>query len=47
MELMGAILPVFTYSLERAALYEIETHITFISNELAGAQNKLERLDRS
>lgn len=47
MELMGAVLPVFTFSLEKAARYEMETHVTFISNELSGIQNKLERLDRS
>ena len=47
MELMGVVLPVFTFSLEKAARYEMETHVAFISNELSGVQNKLERLDRS
>jgi signal transduction histidine kinase len=47
LELMGAILPVYTFSLEKAARYEMETRVTFISNELSGVQNKLERLDRS
>ncbi len=47
MELMGAVLPVFTFSLEKAARYEMETRVSFISNELSGVQNKLERLDRS
>jgi signal transduction histidine kinase len=46
-ELMGAILPVLTFSLEKAARYEMETHVAFISNELSGVQKKLERLDRS
>jgi signal transduction histidine kinase len=47
MELIGAILPVFTFSLEKAARYEMETRVTYISNELSEAQQKLERLDRS
>ena len=47
MELMGAVLPVFTFSLEKAARYEMETHVAFISNELSTVQSKLERLDRS
>jgi signal transduction histidine kinase len=47
LELMGAILPVFTFSVEKVARYEMETHVTFIANELSGVQNKLERLDRS
>ena len=47
MELIGVVLPVFTFSLEKAARYEMETHVAFISNELSGVQNKLERLDRS
>jgi signal transduction histidine kinase len=47
MELMGAILPIFTFSLEKVARYEMETRVAFISNELSGIQNKLERLDRS
>jgi signal transduction histidine kinase len=47
MELMSSVLPVFTFSLEKAARYEMETRVTFISNELSGIQNKLENLDRS
>jgi signal transduction histidine kinase len=47
MDLFGMILPIFTYALERAARYEMELHVTFISNELVGVQTKLERLDRS
>ncbi len=47
LELMGAVLPVFTFSLEKAARYETETRVTFISNELSEMQIKLERLDRS
>ncbi|MBI4730750.1 MAG: HAMP domain-containing histidine kinase [Chloroflexi bacterium] len=47
MELLGAVLPVFTYALEKAARYEMETRIAYISNELVDVQTKLERLDRS
>jgi signal transduction histidine kinase len=47
MELLGAALPVFTFALEKTARYEMETRVTFISNELSGVQTKLERLDRS
>ena len=47
LDLMGAVLPVFTYALEKAAQYETESRVTYISNELAGVQQKLERLDRS
>jgi signal transduction histidine kinase len=47
LEALGAVLPVFTYGLEKAAQYETETRVTYISNELAGVQQKLERLDRS
>jgi signal transduction histidine kinase len=46
-ELMGSVLPVFTFSLEKAARFEMETRVAFISNELSEFQIKLERLDRS
>ena len=47
MELVGAVLPVYTFALEKAARYEMETRVAFISNEVAEMQSKLERLDRS
>lgn len=47
MELIGAVLPVFTFALEKAARYEMETRVAFISNEVSEMQAKLERLDRS
>lgn len=47
MELMGVVLPIFTYALEKAARQEMETRVAFISNELSEIQSKLERLDRS
>lgn len=47
LELLGALLPIFTNGLEKAARYEMETRVAYISNELTGVQQKLERLDRS
>ncbi len=46
-EFLAALLPVFTSAFERSAQYEIENRVTYISNDLAGIQNKLERLDRT
>jgi len=47
MELLGAILPVFTYALEKAARYEMEKHVAYVSNELMKVQAQMERLDQS
>jgi signal transduction histidine kinase len=47
MELMGSVLPVYTFALEKAARYEMETRVAFIANEVSEMQTKLERLDRS
>jgi signal transduction histidine kinase len=47
MEAMGAVLPVFTFALEKVARYEMETRVAYIANELTGVQSKLERLDHS
>jgi signal transduction histidine kinase len=47
LDMIGAILPVFTFALEKAAEYEMETRVAYISTELTGVQSKLERLDRS
>jgi signal transduction histidine kinase len=46
-ELLGKLLPVFTFSLEKAAQYEAESRVAYISNDLTNIQNKLERLDRT
>jgi signal transduction histidine kinase len=46
MELLGAIIPVFTFSMEKAARYEMETRVTYIAEELTQVQRKLERLDQ-
>ncbi len=45
--LLGTILPVYTFAFEKAAKYETENRVTFISNDLTGIQTKLERLDRT
>jgi len=47
LDMLGAVLPVYSYALEKAAHYEMESRVTYISNELAGVQEKLERLDHS
>ncbi|MGD0611670.1 MAG: HAMP domain-containing sensor histidine kinase [Anaerolineales bacterium] len=47
LDILGAVLPIFTTGLEKAARYEMETRVTYISNELTGVQQKLERLDHS
>lgn len=47
LDLLGAVLPIFTYALDKAARFEMETRITYISNELADIQQELERLDRN
>lgn len=47
LELIGALIPLFTYALERAARYESDSRVAFVTNELAEAQAKLERLERS
>jgi hypothetical protein len=43
LDVLGALLPIFTISLEKAARYEMETRVAYISNELTGVQQKLER----
>lgn len=47
MELLGAVLPIFTYALEKAARYEMEKRVTYISDELLKVQQQMERLDQS
>ncbi len=47
LDLMGTLLPIFTYALERAARYESDSRVAFVTNELAEVQTKLERLERS
>ncbi len=47
MELLGAVLPIFTYALEKAARYEMEKHVAYVSGELMKVQAQMERLDQS
>lgn len=46
-QLYGSLLKVFSYIYDRAAQYEIQARIAYVSNELNKAQQNLERLDRS
>ncbi len=46
-DLLGALLPVFTFALEKVARHETEMRVDYISKELEGVRQKLERLDRS
>jgi signal transduction histidine kinase len=47
MEVFGAVLPVFTHGLEKAARCELESRIAFITSDLAQSQARMERLDQS
>ncbi len=47
LDLLTTVMPIYTYALEKTARLEMEARVTYISNELAEMQQKLERLDRS
>jgi len=47
MDVLGALLPCFSYCLEKAAEYEMNARVAYISHQLSQAQQTLERLDRS
>ena len=47
LELLGAVIPIFTHSLGVVTRYEMETRVAHISNELVRVQEKLQQLDRS
>jgi signal transduction histidine kinase len=47
LDLVGAVIPVFTFALEKTARMEMDSRVAYISNELSAMQSKLERLDRS
>lgn len=47
LELLSALLPIYLRCLERAAAYESEGRIAYISNELAKMTHIVERLDKS
>ncbi len=47
LDLLTAVVPLYTYGLERLARIETDNRVDFISNQLAEMRQKLERLDRS
>ncbi len=47
LEIITALTPCFAYTFEKAAVYEMEAKIKFISSQLESAQQSLERLERS
>lgn len=47
MELLGSILPIYTYAFERVVNRETELQIYYVSNDLEKVRDSLERLDRS
>jgi signal transduction histidine kinase len=46
-DMLAAIIPVYTYGLGVVARYEMETRVTHISDEMKKVQKQLERIDRS
>jgi signal transduction histidine kinase len=47
LEVLSAIIPIFTHSLSVVVRYEMETRVAHISNELGTVQVKLQELDRN
>ncbi len=47
LELLAAVIPIFSHSLSVAVRYEMETRVAHISSELNETQNKLQELDRN
>ncbi len=47
LDLLGAVIPIYTYGLEVVARYEMETRVAHISNEMDKVQKQIERVDRS
>lgn len=47
LELMAALVPPFAYAFEKAAFYEMQARVAYISRQLEHAQSTLERLERS
>jgi signal transduction histidine kinase len=47
LEVIGIILPAFTFAYQKAAKYEIMAHSGYIANQLKETQQALERLDKS
>jgi signal transduction histidine kinase len=47
LDLLAAVIPIYTYGLEVVARYEMETRVAHISSEMEKVQNRMERVDRS
>jgi signal transduction histidine kinase len=47
LDLLAAVIPIYTYGLEVVARYEMETRVAHISNEMEKVQRQMERLDKS
>jgi signal transduction histidine kinase len=46
-DLLAAVIPIYTYGLEVVARYEMETRVAHISSEMDKVQKQMERIDRS
>jgi signal transduction histidine kinase len=47
LDLLAAVIPIYTYGLEVVARYEMETRVAHISSEMDKVQKRMERVDRS
>jgi signal transduction histidine kinase len=47
LDLLAAVIPIYTYGLEVVARYEMETRVAHISSEMEKVQKRLQRVDRS
>lgn len=47
LDLLAAVIPIYTYGLGVVARYEMETRVTHISNEMDKIQKEMERVDKS
>jgi len=47
LELLAAVIPIYTHSLSVVVRYEMETRVAHISSELGNTQEKLQQLDRN
>jgi signal transduction histidine kinase len=47
LDLLAAVIPIYTYGLEVVARYEMETRVAHISAEMDKVQKQIERVDRS
>jgi len=47
LDLLAAVVPIYTYGLEVVARYEMETRVAHISSEMEKVQQRMERVDKS